>query len=198
MRLSIVIAALNEAEDLVRALGALQDLRARDAELVVADGGSRDLTTQLALPLCDALVHAPAALAARFNAGADCACGDVLLFLEPHMRLPANADLLIASALRLSRVRWGVFESPAEPGSLHAAIARTISKTFARLRGCAHPSQPLFVRRRLFEDANGFDEIDVSSLSGRLRQTARPIRIPEGGCAPSPARHLPRLIPFRA
>jgi glycosyltransferase involved in cell wall biosynthesis len=196
MRLSVVIAALDEAEDLVRSLAALQDMRARDVELVVADGGSRDLTAHMALPLCDALVHAPAEPGARFNAGADCANGDVLLFLEPHMRLPANADMLIASALRLTRRNWGLFPSPTGPQGWRGHIAAVL----ARLAGHGLPDQPLFVRRRTFENANGFEDnaAGVASLSVRLRKTSRPAIIGRDGVAPLAPRGLPRLVPFRA
>ena len=196
MRLSIIIAALGEAEDAVHALASLQHLRARGVECILADGGSRDLTAHLALPLCEALVHAPPGLAARFNAGADCARGDVLLFIEPPSRLPPDADLLIAGALRLTRKPWGVFAGFNEASSFRAWARQGL----ARLRGPAAPGQAVFVRRRAFEDANGFDETDVggaAALSRRLRRTSRPVFIPRTGVAPA-IRRLPRLIPFRA
>ncbi len=57
--LSIVIPALNEAAGIEVTLQALQPLRARGVELVLADGGSGDGTAALARPWVDALVDAP-------------------------------------------------------------------------------------------------------------------------------------------
>ena len=59
MRLSIILPVLDEAEGIVDALTALAPMRARGVEVVVADGGSRDATVELARPLADMVVAAP-------------------------------------------------------------------------------------------------------------------------------------------
>ena len=48
--LSIIVPTLDEAEGIAAALAALAPLRARGAEVIVADGGSADGTAVLALP----------------------------------------------------------------------------------------------------------------------------------------------------
>ena len=58
-RLTIVIPVLNEATIIAGALQALAPLRARGAEVIVADGGSRDATAQLALSLADRVITVP-------------------------------------------------------------------------------------------------------------------------------------------
>jgi glycosyltransferase involved in cell wall biosynthesis len=68
--LSIVIPALNEAAGIEATLQALQELRARGVELVLADGGSSDATPTLARPWVDAVVDAPRGRALQMNAGA--------------------------------------------------------------------------------------------------------------------------------
>ena len=55
-RLTIVVPVLNEAAIIVAALQALAPLRARGAEIIVADGGSRDGTAQLAEPFADRII----------------------------------------------------------------------------------------------------------------------------------------------
>ncbi len=70
--LSIIIPVLNEAASIVAALGALEPLRARGAEIVVVDGGSADDTAALAAPFADRIMTS-----ARGRALADeCRRGD--------------------------------------------------------------------------------------------------------------------------
>jgi glycosyltransferase involved in cell wall biosynthesis len=96
-RLTIVIPVLNEATIIAGALQALAPLRARGAEVIVADGGSRDGTAQLAQPLADRVITAPQGRGAPMNAGAALGNGDALLFLHADTTLPENADRLIAA-----------------------------------------------------------------------------------------------------
>ena len=58
-RLSVVIPALNEVRGIAAALQALEPLRRRGHEVIVADGGSADGTPQLARALCDRVIEAP-------------------------------------------------------------------------------------------------------------------------------------------
>src|ERR1700679_1785312 len=98
-RLTIVIPVLNEATIIAGALQALGPLRARGAEVIVADGGSRDPTVQRGAPLADHVSTAPQGRGAPMNAGAALGTGDALLFLHADTTLPENADRLIADAL---------------------------------------------------------------------------------------------------
>ena len=98
-RLSIIIPTLNEAEGIVAHLTTLSPLRQRGHEIIVADGGSHDGTTELARPLADAVIDAPRGRAAQMNAGAACARCGVLLFLHADTRLPVMADELILGHL---------------------------------------------------------------------------------------------------
>src|SRR4029077_6764737 len=55
-RLTIVLPVLNEAAIIVAMLEALAPLRADGAEIIVADGGSRDGTARLAEPLATRVI----------------------------------------------------------------------------------------------------------------------------------------------
>ena len=63
--LSIIVPCLNEADGIADALSALAPLRARGAEVIVADGGSRDGTIERAAPLADVALSAPRGRASR-------------------------------------------------------------------------------------------------------------------------------------
>ena len=107
--LSLVCPVLNEEASIAQHLAQLQRLRARAAELIVVDGGSRDRTTELARPAADRLLDAPRGRASQMNAGARIGSGRVLLFVHADTRLPAAVDELIRSAVDDGAL-WGRFD----------------------------------------------------------------------------------------
>jgi rSAM/selenodomain-associated transferase 2 len=174
-RLTIVIPVLNEAAIIVGALQALAPLRARGAEIIVADGGSRDGTAQLAAPLADRVIAAPRGRGAPMNAGAALGKGDALLFLHADTALPDDADRLIAAAL--SQRAWGRFDLRiAGRHPLLAIVARMINWR-SRLTGIATGDQAIFVRREAFQAAGGFPDLPLMediAISRRLKRLGRP------------------------
>jgi rSAM/selenodomain-associated transferase 2 len=174
-RLTIVMPVLNEAALIVGALRALAPLRARGAEVIVADGGSRDGTAQLAEPLADRVIIAPRGRGAPMNAGAALGCGDRLLFLHADTTLPENAELLIEAALM--RRAWGRFDLRiAGRHPFLAVIARMINWR-SRLTGVATGDQAIFVTRAAFAAVGGFPDLPLMediAISRRLKKLCRP------------------------
>jgi rSAM/selenodomain-associated transferase 2 len=174
-RLTIVIPVLNEAAIIVAALQALAPLRARGAEIIVADGGSRDGTAQLAMPSADRVITVRRGRGTAVNAGAALGTGDSLLFLHADTALPDNADCLIDAAL--ARRAWGRFDLRiAGSHPLFAVIARMINWR-SRLTGIATGDQAIFVTREAFEAVGGFADLPLMediALSRRLKRLCRP------------------------
>lgn len=177
-RLTIVMPALNEAALIVDALQALLPLRARGAEVIVADGGSRDGTVALAGPLADRVIVVRRGRGASMNAGATLGCGDNLLFLHADTKLPDDAELLIEAAL--ARRAWGRFDLRiAGRHPLLAVVARMINRR-SRLTGIATGDQAMFVTRAAFTAAGGFPDLPLMediALSRRLKKLCRPFCI---------------------
>jgi rSAM/selenodomain-associated transferase 2 len=176
MTLSIVIPTLNEAAGIAAALEALAPLRARGAEVIVVDGGSRDGTTDVARPLADFVIAAPRGRAVQMNAGAAVANGDILLFLHADTRLPANADVLIRDALAQSRRVWGRFDLRFAGNALRLVAA--MMNLRSRVTGIATGDQAMFVTRAAFARAGGFPAIALMedvTLSARLKRLSRPL-----------------------
>jgi rSAM/selenodomain-associated transferase 2 len=177
-RLTIVIPVLNEATIIAGALQALVPLRARGAEVIVADGGSSDGTAELALSLADRVITVPRGRGAPMNAGAALGTGDTLLFLHADTMLPENADRLVAAAL--SQRPWGRFDiriSGRHP--LLAVIARMINWR-SRLTGIATGDQAIFVTRETFLAVGGFPNLPLMediAISRRLKRLCRPLCI---------------------
>jgi rSAM/selenodomain-associated transferase 2 len=174
-RLTIVLPVLNEAAIIVAALQALAPLRRRGAEIIVADGYSRDGTAQLAKPFADRVITVPRGRGAPMNAGAALGTGDALLFLHADTALPANADRLIDAAL--ARRAWGRFDLRiAGSHPLLAVIARMINLR-SRLTGIATGDQAIFVTREAFAAVGGFPDLPLMediAISRRLKRLCRP------------------------
>jgi rSAM/selenodomain-associated transferase 2 len=157
-RLSIIVPVLDEAPCIVATLQALQPLRAAGAQIIVADGGSRDDSRALAQPLCDVLVASARGRALQMNAGAAHARGEVLLFLHADSALPDGAPLLIDNALD-SGAQWGRFDVAIEGRSPLLRVVAFMMNLRSRLSGIATGDQAIFCTRALFDHLGGFAPI---------------------------------------
>jgi rSAM/selenodomain-associated transferase 2 len=174
MTLSIIVPALNEAEEIETALKALAPLRGRGVELIVVDGGSSDDTVALARPFSDRVLEAPCGRATQMNAGAAAASGDILLFLHVDTRLPEDADRLVIDAL--AHHPWGRFDVRFDTGGLLRVVAAMMNLR-SRMTGICTGDQAIFVKRAVFEAAGGFAPIALMediAISIRLKQFGRP------------------------
>jgi rSAM/selenodomain-associated transferase 2 len=173
--LSIVIPVLNEP-GLADLLESLEPLRGRGAELIVVDGGSADGTVTRAVGIADRIVVTAAGRARQQNAGAELARGDALLFLHADTQLPDDAMDRVRAALAVGG--WGRFDLALTGRGLMFRVIERMVSLRSRLTGIATGDQAIFVRRDLFERADGFPEIPLMedvALSRRLRRAGRPV-----------------------
>jgi rSAM/selenodomain-associated transferase 2 len=174
-RLTIVLPVLNEVAIIVAALRALAPLRDRGAEIIVADGYSRDGTAQLAEPFADRVITVRRGRGVAMNAGAALGTGDVLLFLHADTALPDNADQLIDAAL--ARRAWGRFDLRIAGSHLLLAVVARMINFRSRLTGVATGDQAIFVTREAFEAVGGFPDLPLMediAISRRLKRLCRP------------------------
>jgi rSAM/selenodomain-associated transferase 2 len=174
--LSIVMPALNEAAGIQATLQALAPLRARGAELIVADGGSSDGSVRLAAPLCDRVIASPRGRARQMNVCAAAARGELLLFLHADTRLPDAADALLHDALARGAA-WGRFDVRIDGRSPLLRVVAALMNQRSRWTGIATGDQAIFVRRALFQRIGGFPDqplMEDIEISRRLRAIARP------------------------
>ena len=174
--LSIVIPALNEAAGIEATLRALQPLRARGVELVLADGGSGDGTAALARTWVDAVADAPRGRALQMNAGAALARAEVLLFLHADTRLPPLADVLALQAVATGAC-WGRFDVRIEGRPWVLRVVATLMNLRSRASGIATGDQAIFVTREAFDRVGGFPAqplMEDVEISRRLKRLGRP------------------------
>lgn len=180
MRLSIVIPALDEESALPLLLGDLQPLRARGAEIIVVDGGSRDGTVAAAATLADIVLQASRGRALQLNAGAARARGELLLFLHADSRVPPVCAAAIA-ALAEAPPRWGFFRVRLRGASRWLGVVARCMNWRARLSGIATGDQGLFVPRALFTAVGGYPAqplMEDIEICRRLRRRGVPLAHP--------------------
>ncbi len=172
LKISFVVPVLNEAPLIAAALAALAPLRARGHEVIVADGGSEDGSREAAAPHADRVIVAPRGRARQMNAGAAAARGEALVFLHADTRLPANADELIAHALRTNP--WGRFDIAIEGRAVLLPVVAFFMNLRSRFTGIATGDQAIFVLRTAFA---GFPEIALMedvAFSKAMKRRAPP------------------------
>ena len=176
--LSIIVPVLDEEARISEALQALAPFRARGVEVIVADGGSRDRTMEIARPLADRVISAPRGRGAQMNAGAAAASGDVLLFLHADTALPPEADVLVLEGLRATVWQWGRFDVRIEGRSPLLAVISGFMNWRSLITGIATGDQAIFVTRTAFAAAGRFPDIPLMedvALSKRLKRVSRPL-----------------------
>jgi rSAM/selenodomain-associated transferase 2 len=174
--LSIIVPALDEAQNLRRLLPALR-AGCPGAEVVVVDGGSADDTARVMRDWPDVrhLLH-ERGRARQMNAGARAARGDLLLFLHADTALPDDAGGAIARVMADPAVVGGrfdvAFSNPRWPFRMIAAFMNGRS----RLSGIATGDQAIFVRRDVLDRLGGYPDIPLMedvALCVRLRREGR-------------------------
>jgi rSAM/selenodomain-associated transferase 2 len=171
--LSIVMPALNEAVGIEATLQALQPLRSRGVEVVLADGGSTDGTAALAAPWVDTVTTSQRGRALQMNAGAALARADALLFLHADTELPPLADTSLLQALT-DGACWGRFDVRIEGRPRMLRIVAALMNQRSRLSGIATGDQAIFMTRAAFDLVGGFpvqplmEDIEISRRLKRL------------------------------
>ncbi len=157
--LSVIIPTLNEAG---RIGETLERVRRVGIEIIVADGGSRDGTPEIARRAGAVVVHAPSGRAVQQNVAARLAKGRVLLFLHADTRLPRDFDEQVFELLMDRRVVLGAFQFKTD---WHHGGMRLIERAaMIRSRWLKMPygDQAFFMRRSLFFQVGGFPEVPIA------------------------------------
>ncbi len=156
---SVVIPTLNEEALIGRTVGRCLDYGA--AEVIVADGGSRDQTVKKAAHQGAITVVCPQGRAVQMNAGARLATGSVLLFLHADSLVDPGFVEAMMAALNQSNVHGGAFSMELDDTAWLFRLIAFLSNGRARLLGLPYGDQGIFVRREAFEDLGGYKPIPL-------------------------------------
>jgi rSAM/selenodomain-associated transferase 2 len=175
MRLAAVVPTLDEEVSLGRTLACARE--ACDL-VVIADGGSSDATSVIALDAGAQWVESNAGRGGQLNTGARAALdhgADVLLFLHADTALPAGARALIERAVA-GGAAGGGFEVRFDDPRWIFALGSRIVNLRTRLLRAPLGDQGQFVTREAFLALGGFREwpiLEDLDLMRRLRKHGR-------------------------
>lgn len=171
--LSVIVPTLDE-EDLIEAtLRSARGAAGPAAELLVADGGSRDATVRRAVRWAR-VVESPSGRGSQLNAGARAASGRVLLFVHADTLLAPDTGRQVLYAVGEGAVggccRFSV-HPPAGAGR-YALLERGVNLR-TRLFRTATGDQAIFATREAFRAVGGFPDWPLFEDVEFVRRLAR-------------------------
>jgi rSAM/selenodomain-associated transferase 2 len=162
--ISIIIPVLNEVRHgyLQRIFDALEKQNG-EFEVIVVDSGSEDQTLELCQRASQIIQTTPCNRATRMNRGAEAARGDILLFHHPRSVLPEGALDSIRNTLENAEIVGGGFTHSFDHSKLSLNMKYTSwhSNKVRGKRGIIYLDHCLFVKKNIFEDIGGFEDVDI-------------------------------------
>jgi rSAM/selenodomain-associated transferase 2 len=212
MRVAVVIPALDEAGRIAEAIASAAPVDAQvDAEIVVADGGSRDGTPERATACGARIVRSSKGRAQQLEAGVHASDAEVLLFLHADTRLPRGWAEAVADALADPRVVGGAFRFAFDERSPALRFVQWGARLRSEWLGLPYGDQALFVRRRVLEAIGGIPRVPLMEdldLVAAMKRAGRVVVLPlavttsarrytENGVWRTFARHAFALLAWR-
>ena len=182
MKLSIIIPTLNEESFIEKNLASIRKQllaigNELSAEIIVADGGSRDRTVETARRFADRVCISDKGRGEQMNAGAMISTGEWLLFLHADSvifdsgmrRMLEIMDSELRTSNSEPRIAGGAFrlkiDSPTPMYRCWGKIAFKIISSAANMRsrilGIAYGDQGIFARRNIFYTVGGYPDISI-------------------------------------
>jgi len=190
--ISVVIPALNEAENIAAAVESA--LVEGTTEVIVVDGGSSDDTVTVAEAAGARVIVTGPNRARQMNVGAEAAVGEVLLFLHADTTLPEEYAQAVEDALSDSEVVAGAFSLALDSRPAKYRIVEAAVRLRCRLFALPYGDQAVFVGSDTFRDVGGFADLPLMEdveLIDRLRRRGRVEVLPQ--CVTTSSRRWERL-----
>lgn len=174
---SVIIPTLNAAEALPACLEALSDGRRTNLvrEVVVADGGSRDGTTDAARKADARVVEASPGRGRQLAAGARAATGGWLLFVHADTRLGPGWDGAVAEFIAepANRERAGVFALAFDTDAPQARRVAAAANWRTRRLGLPYGDQGMLLARAFYESLGGYEDMPLMEDVALVRRIGR-------------------------
>ena len=178
--ISVVIPALNEGAAISPTLEALQDLPGV-AEIIVADGGSLDRTTEIARSAGARVVKCERGRGPQLHAGALAAEGEVLWFVHADTRVGPRASERVLETLANPGVVGGTFTLSFDGDAWSSRVMNAVQPLAGPLR-LFYGDSTIFLRRGTYFALGGFQPYPLFEdvdLIAKIRKSGRFARLPE-------------------
>jgi rSAM/selenodomain-associated transferase 2 len=179
VKISAIIPTLNEEALLPRLLG---DLNHQGAEVIVADGGSKDQTAAIARRFGARVLTVPAGRGRQLNAGASISTGEALFFVHADSITSHHAVTAIAEVLGTGRFVGGAFSVTVRSARPSVQFIYRMANWRSRRLFLPYGDQGIFCLRSVFRALGGYREIplmeDVDFIR-RLRRLGRTVILPQ-------------------
>lgn len=185
-KLSVIIPTINEATALNALLPILQ--AAKPHEILIADGGSTDATSEVAVRHGAQVIHSPRGRARQMNHAAQTASGEFLLFLHADTTPPPDYPSVIVRTLSPG-IAAGAFRFALREKIPFSSVIEHLTRLRGSVLTMPYGDQGLFLRRSVFQSLGCFAEwpiLEDVDMVKRLRRMGRVCITPEA--APTSAR----------
>jgi len=172
--ISVVIPTYNEEAVIGFTIEHLS--RNGDVEIIVADGGSRDTTREIAAEAGAVVLNVPGWRAEQQNAGAARATGRLLLFLHADTLPPDGYADLIRGALDDPSTVAGTFRFKTDGSGISMRLVERLTNIRSSVFQFPYGDQGLFMEKRVFDEMGGFSPLPIMEdfeLVRRLRRRGR-------------------------
>ena len=174
MKISMILPVYNESKTIDKMLTQLNDLPG-NWEILFADGGSRDDTTQK-IGTRYRVLKSPKGRSNQMNHGAANASSEVLWFVHCDSILPKDAHAQISRAIEQG-AQWGCFHIGFDYHGPFMGCNTYFSNRRAR-KGIAFGDQGIWVKKDVFDAMGGFPDLPIMEdyeLSLRMQKQNIPI-----------------------
>ncbi len=189
---SIILPVFNEAG---RINEVIDHVRTRDCvntpQIIVVDGDPAGGTINAIRAEGIVKMISAKGRARQMNSGAQCASGDILLFLHADTLLPNHALVAIAAAMRDNRFVAGAFDLGINSDRPIFRVTEKYVFLRTRLTRVPFGDQAIFIRRAYFENIGGYQDIPLMEdveIMGRIRKRGDRICIIPARILTSPRR----------
>lgn len=194
VKFSIIIPALNE-EHLIEKnlllishiLNQVQDISHHPFEIIIADGGSRDRTVEIAGRFADEVCISTAGRGIQMNTGARISTGDWLLFLHVDSVISESGirrmlKVINSNPESIHEIGGGAFSLKIDSDKILLKIISSVTNIRSKVFNIAYGDQGLFVKRDIFLKIGGYSDIPVMEdieFVVRLKKNSRFVILPE-------------------
>jgi rSAM/selenodomain-associated transferase 2 len=178
--LSIIIPTFNEEKSIQRTLAAVQDVQGT-VEVIVADGGSDDATTEIARKNHARVITSQRGRGIQMHTGASLARGQALLFLHADTIPPSETvDYILNALARDPRVVGGNFNIRFDGDSRPARLMTWLYPKLEKV-GLCYGDSGIFVRASTYSEMGGFKPLPIFEdvdFVRRMKKLGRMVHLP--------------------